>query len=102
MTSALQVLHAAKNFARAPYAWPGGYPQFLLMADGESLCAPCTRAEFKQIAGTVIRRDNAKDWTPAAVGINWEDSTLTCAHCGKRIESAYGETDTSEGVDSNG
>jgi hypothetical protein len=31
-------------------------------------------------------------YVPAAFEINWEDVDLTCDHCGKHIESAYGET----------
>lgn len=79
-----------KNFVRQPYAWPGGYPMFALMNDGEAVCKDCAKSEAKIIIRST--RDDSKDgWTCAGVDVNWEDETLTCAHCGKPIESAYGE-----------
>jgi hypothetical protein len=36
-------------------------------------------------------RDGDPSWTPAAVEINYEDNDLTCDHCCRQIESAYGE-----------
>ena len=80
---------------RSKYAWPGGYPLFLVMTDGGALCMDCARAEYKQIARS--NRDNARDgWTPAGAEINWEDASLYCDHCSKRIESAYAEDEAIE------
>lgn len=76
-----------KEMIRSPYAWPGGYAKVLLMEDGESLCVECARSEFREIASAFPR----SGWTPEAVYINWEDESLTCAHCGKHIRSEYGE-----------
>jgi len=75
-----------------PYAWPGGYPQFFVMADGESLSFPAAIAERERIDSEL--RDSTyadSSWSPVAVAINWEDSTLVCCHTGARIESAYAE-----------
>lgn len=75
---------------RAKYAWPGGYPMFLVMSDGEALCMDCARKEYKQIA--YANRHNSRDgWRVEGAEINYEDNDLYCAHCSARIESAYGE-----------
>ena len=75
---------------RAKYAWPGGYPMFLVMADGEALCMDCARKEYKQIA--YANRHGLRDgWKTEGADVNWEDNNLFCAHCGAQIESAYGE-----------
>lgn len=79
-----------KQALRAKYAWPGGYPLYLLADDGEAICIDCGRTEFKAIAHSVI--SNTQDgWHVSAADINWEDTSLHCAHCNQRIESAYGE-----------
>lgn len=31
-------IRAAKDIARNPYAWPGGYPKFALMIGGVFVC----------------------------------------------------------------
>lgn len=83
-------IRAAKELAREPYAWPGGYPKFALMNDGECLCASCIKDNFALIARST--RDNSRDgWTVVGVEINWEDTEMACANCSKPIESAYGE-----------
>lgn len=68
------------------YAWPGGYPCALLMADGEVICAKSARENYR-----LIRRQSGKDWTAVDVFIHWEGEPLYCAHSGEKIESAYGE-----------
>lgn len=84
----VQSLQAAKDVARNPYAWPGGYPKYLITADGGCLCAKCTKSEFRQIASAAIRKDS-NGWLPAATAINWEDTDLYCDHCNQPIEAAY-------------
>lgn len=91
----ISTLAAAKDIARAPYAWPGGYPKYLVTADGAALCANCTKSEFAQIARESFDRSNC-GFRAAGSAINWEDSELHCEHCGKPIESAYGETQETE------
>ena len=72
-----------------PYAWPGGYPLFLLCDDGGTLCYACGKKEVRQIFSAIAdkRRDG---WRVVACDANWEDTELTCDHCGKAIELAYG------------
>ena len=67
------------------YAWPGGYPCALLMADGEVIDAKSARENYR-----LIRRANERDWTPLEVFVHWEGASLYCAHSDRPIESAYG------------
>lgn len=67
------------------FAWPGGYPCALLMADGEVIDAQAARENYR-----LIRRAESPDWTPSGVFIHWEGEPLTCAHSGRLIDSAYG------------
>jgi hypothetical protein len=67
------------------YAWPGGYPLALLMADGEVIDAQAARENYR-----LVRRGNERDWRPAALFIHWEGEPLVCAHSGREIPSAYG------------
>lgn len=68
------------------FAWPGGYPCALLMADGECIDAQSARENYK-----LIRRESGPDWEPVAVFVHWEGAPLQCAHSGRDIPSAYGE-----------
>ena len=80
--------------ANGNVAWPGGYPMYFVMADGEPLSFTAARQERDQIR-TALQdaQDGYSDaqWTPIAVEINWEDPHLICAHTNKRIRSAYAE-----------
>lgn len=82
------------------YAWPGGYPLYFVMADGEALAfsvaglpdvAPLIRDAI--IAGPNQYMD---EWRVVAVAINHEDNELTCVHTGRKIECAYGDDDEEE------
>lgn len=69
-------------------AWPGGYPRYIVIEDGEALCFDCLKNEQASIEG--VDEAPARDWTIAGCDVNEEDNDLFCAHCGARIESAYG------------
>jgi hypothetical protein len=72
-----------QNFIRSGgFAWPGGYPCALLMADGEVIDALSARRNYRR-----IRRG---DWTPVEVFVHWEGEPLICAESGRSIKSAYG------------
>lgn len=79
-----------------PYAWPGGYPLYFIMADGEALSFGAAKAEQKRIVEEMLL-DNAgvgfldRQWIPVACEINWEDTALYCADTNERIPSAYGD-----------
>jgi hypothetical protein len=82
-------LQAVKQAIREPYAWPGGYPIYTVMADGEMLCPACARAHFPQIARAT--RDGLRSgWEAAGAEILWEsEAGETCAHCGVELAPAY-------------
>lgn len=84
-------IHAAKDLARNPYACPGGYPKYAFMSDGGCCCAACIKKNFPIVA-RATRDGDRGGWALAGVEISWEDADLTCAHCGKPIDSAYGES----------
>ncbi|MBN9314224.1 MAG: hypothetical protein J0I99_00640 [Devosia sp.] len=87
------------DFRRAahhgPFAWPGGYPCYFVMADGEALSFEAAKDERRLILEALRdeRDGNHPDqsWLPVALEINWEDTSLTCAHTQAPIPSAYGE-----------
>jgi hypothetical protein len=90
MQNPAQILASVKNAIRNKYAWPGGYPLYVVMADGESISVEAARENWQSIAQATI--NNAHDgWRAIGAEINWEDASLYCAHSGKRIESAYAE-----------
>ena len=78
----------AQELAANPYAWPGGYPQYAITADGGVLCQHCCKAEMETIEGTT---DPASGWYIVALDINWEDNTLPCDHCGELVPAAYND-----------
>lgn len=81
-------MQAVKSLIREPYAWPGGYPRYLVMNDGESLSAEAARENFALICRATLQRCD-DGWRAFSVDINWEDDTLVCAHTGKPIPAAY-------------
>jgi hypothetical protein len=81
-----------KQFIRSGgYAWPGGYPMALLMADGEVIDSQAAKENYR-----LIRRETGNDWKATEVFIHWEGEPLYCAHSGREIPSAYGEIETSD------
>lgn len=77
-----------KDAIRNKYAWPGGYPLFLICSDGAALCCDCGRRQYRQIAYSIMHKIN-DGWRVTAADVNWEDPNLYCDHCNKPIESAY-------------
>jgi len=79
-----------KAVRNGPYAWPGGYPLYFICDDGGALCCACAKTERRNILESISNK--ARDgWNVRGMDINYEDSELTCDHCNKAIESAYGE-----------
>lgn len=92
MNRSAETMRNVREFIRQPFAWPGGYPKILVMADGETICRDCARQEYRQLSNST--RDHLRDgWQVAGVSIYWEGAPVTCAHCGKETESAYGEAE---------
>ncbi len=69
------------------WAWPGGYPIYNVTHDGEALCVACSNEHFDR---TMTDGD---EFQVIDQDINYEDSSLYCCHCNKRIPSAYAEDD---------
>jgi hypothetical protein len=89
-------INSISDFRRAmrngPYAWPGGYPLYFVMSDGEALSFRAARDNRRAILETLVSGERS-DWRPVAFEINWEDTNLWCAHRAEQIESAYGQTE---------
>ena len=83
-----QILEKVKDAIRNPYAWPGGYPVYVVLADGSMLCRDCARDNYKLMASDT--RHGWSGWQAAGADILY-DGTEYCGHCGKELESAYGE-----------
>ena len=65
------------------HAWPGGYPVFYLDTESNVICSDC--ANKKEITPDIVAAD-----------INYEDDSLYCDECCKRIESAYAEKELAD------
>jgi hypothetical protein len=89
----IATLKAVKDAIREPWAWPGGYPKYLVMEDGEALSVGAAKAEFRTIVWAMFHGDGG--WSIAGVEVNYEDPDLYCAHTHDRIESAYAEDQAS-------
>ena len=87
----IATLRKVKEAIRNGYAWPGGYPLYIVMADGEALSIAAAKAEFKLVAHATLFSCFRASWKAAGVEVNWEDTELYCAHTNEKIESAYGE-----------
>jgi hypothetical protein len=73
-----------------PYAWPGGYPLFFVMSDGDSLGFQAAVDNADEIRQAILNYDNS-GWRVVACCINYDDDFLVCCHDGDPIPSAYGE-----------
>ena len=83
-----------KAFIRSGgFAWPGMYPTYLVMGDGEVIDCQAARENYRQILRSLRRRGTNLQWEPYQVLIHWEGAPLICAHSGREIESAYGEVE---------
>ena len=70
-----------KDFIRSGgYAWPGGYPTYLLMSDGETLCVACARENFRLILRDTKYGTRRDCWHAAGIEANWESDSLRCVH----------------------
>lgn len=74
-----------------PYAWPGGYPLFLITGDCCALSFDGARKNWREIITAFWYGRGNDPWRITHVKINYEDGELLCAATGKRIESAYAE-----------
>ncbi len=82
--------HQAIQSTIQGYTMPGGYPVFAITKDGAALCSQCTKDHLKLILKDTHENGHT-GWEIMSSMVNWEDQNLYCDHCGKIIESAYGE-----------
>lgn len=89
------LIETIADFRRAmrygPYSAWGGYPLFFVMSDGEALSFEAARKERRNILEALANGYKGGGWLPVALAINYEDSSLYCAHTGAAIPSAYGD-----------
>ena len=83
------IVEQVKQAIREPYAWPGGYPVYVVCSDGAMLCAACAKDNFKKIA-EATKKYYSDGWRAVGAAILWEGEEY-CGHCGRLLESAYGE-----------
>ena len=77
------------------YAWPGGYPMYLITSDGAALSFESAKSESRNVMEAIAdKSDNG--WRVVACDINYEDNDLICDHSGEFIECAYPEDNTSD------
>lgn len=74
-----------------PYAWPGGYPIYFVMSDGEALSFNTANEKQDLIIAALEDGDKTGGWMVIGADINWEDDDLIDAHSGEKIECAYCE-----------
>ncbi|RLF27033.1 MAG: hypothetical protein DRN14_05915 [Thermoplasmata archaeon] len=66
------------------YCTLGGYPIFYVSDNGNAICPDCVQED----------QDLDKEEQELCITghvVNWEDASLFCDQCNKRIESAYAE-----------
>lgn len=76
------------------HAWPGGYPLYFVMADGEALSFAAAKSERRNIIEAISDKHKGypnNGWLPYGTEVNWKDGELYCSHSNERIESAYAE-----------
>jgi hypothetical protein len=86
----LNTLAQIESAISNPFAFPGGYPTYLVMSDYGVICVHCAEKERELIFEATIE-NGMPEWKPIAQEINYEESDLICDHCGNYIESAYGD-----------
>lgn len=74
------------------FAFPGGYPLFYLAKDNGVLCPDCANGDNGSECCNPDCQDDPQWWL-IGCDINYENDSLYCDHCGKLIESAYGDDD---------
>jgi hypothetical protein len=72
-----------------PYTWPGGYPMYFVMADGEALSFKAAREQLAELLAAFRSCDRHDQWRAVGVEINYEDPDLVCAHTNEPIEAAH-------------
>jgi hypothetical protein len=69
----------------AHHCFPGGYPLFYYVESDDGKFHSCPSCVNQNRVGKNVKTLKAH--------INYEDDSLTCEVCEKRVESAYGENE---------
>ena len=64
----------------------GGYPLYYVVDSCVAICPECVNSNL-----SLCKDKTNKEWFVMGCEINWEDPSLYCDACSKRIESAYAE-----------
>lgn len=83
-------LETLRNLAR--YKTHGGYVWAAVMSDGECLCIPCVRANYRQIFRATRDPRDHSGWK--VIGLDSSDaadSAEYCAHCHREIWAGHEE-----------
>ena len=71
------------------YETHGGYVWAGVMSDGELMCVPCLRSEYRLVFRATRDQDQS-DWAMLGYTNSGEmESTERCAHCGTAIHSNH-------------
>jgi hypothetical protein len=85
----LRNLHDIKAALRyGAFAWPGGYPLYFIMADGDLATFEGVLSEWKNVVADTMA-GHRSCWVPVAVDANFETPGLYCSITGALIEAAY-------------
>lgn len=72
------------------YSWPGGYPLYFIMGDGEPASHAGIRSEWKRICRAYLNQTSYdREWIVEAYEVNWENADLICCITDQPIEAAY-------------
>ena len=83
----MEAINKVKRAIREPFAWPGGYPVYTVMQDGEMLCPQRAKENFRLIISATKHHDGS-GWEAADITVLWEGEEF-CANCGKILDPAY-------------
>lgn len=72
------------------YAWPGGYPIFFVMSDGQAASFDGVRGDFKNVIYSMRHNENY-GYSVVGIEINYENEFLTCCFTNELIDCAYCE-----------
>tara|TARA_R110000824_G_scaffold126664_1_gene286282 strand:+ start:176 stop:445 length:270 start_codon:yes stop_codon:yes gene_type:complete len=78
----------AATYKSGAFAWPGGYPFYIILTDGDLLCWKCFKREYKSLVDDIDSGVNT-GWMPEGADVLWE-GVEHCGHCAAPLESAYG------------
>lgn len=73
----------------------GGYPLYFITSDYDTMSFESVLENLASVMDSVATKSR-DGWRVIAVEINYEDNDMVCCHSGKRIPSAYGESESDE------